>query len=163
MLLFLLACTASNPNPDYGVGTGQVGEPINAFSLPDQDGETVDYSPFLGSPLVIDIAAVWCGPCQKSAESAEDLSVDLATDGVGFLTILVQDVASRPPKVSDARAWADEYDLTFPVLADVLQENNAQWGISAWPTLIFVDADGVVFDRNNGAMADKAILDVATR
>jgi len=142
---------------DYkSLGSGQEGERMNPFALMDQRGDELDYRQLLGYVTVLDVGAVWCIPCQESASTAQSLQADIG-ERAWVVQILVQDASSGPPGPEDAQAWAEEFDLELPVLADSLQENLVQWAIFAWPTVFVVAPDGEILTRSDGALTDEEI------
>ncbi len=148
---------------DYtGTGGGAIGDHVAAFALVDQHGDPVDYRQFLGQVQVIDIAGVWCLPCQEAAETSQEVFDTLqSTSGAWLLTVLVQNVAGGPPGADDAGEWADTFSLDYPVLADELQAQQGDWALSEWPTYLFVAPDGEIVDRSDGGLPDAEILDRA--
>ncbi len=172
LLPMLAACTQSveteGPYPailpeyeDYrSSGTGQQGERMNPFSLPDQNGDGLDYRQLLGYVTVVDVGAIWCAPCQESAATAQALQ-DALGDQAWVLQILVQDASSGPPGSDDGAQWADQFGLDLPVLADTLQENMALWQITAWPTVFVIAPDGEILVRSDGALPDDEVLIIA--
>jgi thiol-disulfide isomerase/thioredoxin len=145
---------------DYtGTGGGDVGDHVAPFLLVDQEGRSVDTRQFLGSVHVIDVAGVWCEPCQESAATSEVLSSELAgLRGSWLVTVLVQDLRGGPPGDDDAASWADTFELSYPVLADELQETLDDWEVHEWPTLLFVAPDGEIVDRADGRVPDDEVL-----
>jgi thiol-disulfide isomerase/thioredoxin len=142
-----------------GDGSGQVGDHIDAFLLPDQFGDAVDYRQFLGFVTVIELGATWCSPCQEAARTQQDFAVSLASAGPTWvISMLLQDINAGPPDTGDTAQWALEFDLDLPVLADELQTHQNAWGITAWPTSLVVAPDGTVLSRHEGA-TDETVLE----
>ena len=146
---------------DYQGAGATVGEPLGGFVLADQHGDATDFRQFLGAVTVIEIGATWCAPCQDFAAEQQVLHEALQTDGpVWVLTVLVQEASGGPPTVDDAMDWAQAFDLTVPVLADELQEQQDSWAVTAWPTTLVVAPDGTVLNRHEtptdpGTLADE--------
>jgi len=138
-------------------GTGQVGERMNPFVLPDQHGDLVDFRQFLGAPVVIDVGALWCEPCKEAAQTSPSLFADLQAQDGWLITVLAQNVGGGVPSVGDCADWADTYGLDYPVLADEIQEWTDRWKIRAWPTWFVVAADGEIVERLEGPQ-DEATL-----
>jgi cytochrome c biogenesis protein CcmG/thiol:disulfide interchange protein DsbE len=97
---------------------------------------------YAGRPLVVNVFGSWCPPCNMEAP---DLGA-FAKQNPGAQVV---GVASEDTE-KDAVAFMDKYGLTYPLVLDdgsLVQ----QFGISAYPTTIFFDAQGKEVDRLVGA------------
>jgi len=103
------------------------------------DFKVADYA---GKPLVVNMFGSWCPPCNMEAP-------DLATfakqnPGAQVVGIACEDTEK------DAVAFMEKYGLTYPMVLDdgtLVQE----FGITAYPTTIFFNAQGKEVDRLVGA------------
>lgn len=110
----------------YGLSTqveprSAEGKPAPEFELPLLDGSgTLSSEDLKGAPVVINFFASWCFPCREEAPTLERLSQEYADDGVRFLGVNVQ--GGLPPTLLDsekgAREFVEEFDITYPVVAD---------------------------------------------
>ena len=97
------------------------GKAAPEFELPLLDGSgTLSSDELKGSPVVINFFASWCFPCREEAPDLERLSREYADEGVRFIGVNVQ--GGLPPTLLDseqgAREFVDEFDITYPVVAD---------------------------------------------
>jgi thiol-disulfide isomerase/thioredoxin len=95
-----------------------VGQVIPDFRLVDQYGDTVSMWQFHGQVVVVDVSTMWCGPCRELARHAEPLYQEYVDAGLIYVTVLPENVHGGEPTVDDLGLWADQYDLTSPVVAD---------------------------------------------
>lgn len=110
--------------PTLTVGEGlfayevyQNGDVMENFTMMDQHGEMVDLYSFCGQHVMIALGAMWCGPCQAAASSAQDHQDELVDSGFQLIEMLNQDVAGARPDQTDLQTWANNYDMaTIPVL-----------------------------------------------
>ena len=103
------------------------------------DFSVADYA---GKPLVVNVFGSWCPPCNMEAP-------DLGTFAKQNPGAQVVGVASEDTE-KDATAFMKKYGLTYPLVLDdgsLVQ----QFGVSAYPTTIFYDAQGKEVDRLVGA------------
>lgn len=103
------------------------------------DFAVADYA---GKPLVVNLFGSWCPPCNAEAP-------DLATFAAQNPGAQVVGVACEDTE-EDATAFMQKYGLTYPLVVDdgsLVQE----FGIPAYPTTIFFDAQGQEVDRLVGA------------
>ena len=119
-------------NGSWTTGT-YVGAQIPRWNAVDQWGQTVDlYDLAMGGvPIVIDIAATWCGPCNSMADWLDGANNGFMPDDyepvreavwdgdVRWVTTLFQDGQGNPADWRDAEDWYDNYPTeNVPVLAD---------------------------------------------
>ncbi len=120
-----------NPSWTYGASVGQQ---FPRWIVQDQFGDTVDFYDLAGAgvPIVVDVSAVWCGPCHQLAEW-----LDGANNGWGtasarqavwngdaiWVTAVFQDEFGGPADGGDVADWYSDYP-TQGVL--VLPDGSAQ-------------------------------------
>lgn len=163
------------PNPSWDVADGQLFPNVR---MVDQCGEPVDLWDFRGYYLVIDSSAPDCGPCQSMAAGAEAFKAEMAADciPVEMITWLNASLSAinQPAELDVQQAWAEEFGLTSPVLADrgagyalFPEYLGIEEGMS-YPAVILVDPDGNTFYGATGFgdwsdFADVIRADWATR
>ncbi len=104
----------------------EVGAAAPAFSLPDQDGNTVSLADFAGKWVVLYFYPKDDTPgCTKEACSFRDRHAELQAKGAVVLGVSGDSSASH-------RKFADKYSLPFPLLADTEHEVARAYG--AWGT-----------------------------
>ena len=122
-------------------------EPVSApdFTVLDWDGNEVKFSDFVGKPIVLNFWAHWCGPCQMEMPEFNAAYERLGGE-VTFL--MVHEGAA----VDDGKEKVTEGGYTFPVVFDVDGSAGSIYGITAYPTSFFIDADGNLQAYYMGAM-----------
>ena len=90
-----------------------------------------------GTPLLVNLWASWCGPCE---EEAPDLAEAASRYGnrVQFLGVDVQD--SR----SDAEGFIRDHRWSYPSVFDVPGAIMADLGVTGPPATLFYAADGTL-------------------
>jgi hypothetical protein len=141
---------------DPGWGQVAIGQPAKHVAARNHLGEEVNSCDWLGTPMVWDIAAVWCGPCNDvSAYLASGAGQDpfggigpalrtMIENGNGvWLTFLVQDSNGGDATVMHAAQWDAMYhhdaipvlnELDTPMLPNYLT-------VDCWPTAWVIDPD----------------------
>lgn len=112
-------------------------EPVAApdFTVLDWDGNEVNFSDYVGKPIVLNFWAHWCGPCQMEMPEFNAVYEELGGE-VTFLMVHVgADMESGKEKVTEG-------GYTFPVVFDAESAAAAIYGVSAFPTSFFIDKDG---------------------
>jgi len=151
--------------PSVEDGVVEIGEMMARFQMMDQYGDIFDFYDMAGwgVPVVLDISAEWCPPCQALASMLNGEDKDgwgqwypnlkgLVDNGdIIWVTVLGQDDYGNPPDLETLERWEEDYphDL-IPVLAD---EDGAFWEkylIMGWPTVYFLDSDMVIQGMPDG-------------
>jgi thiol-disulfide isomerase/thioredoxin len=136
--------------PDDLEGTGRdVGEIAFDFMLSDQFGYDVQLYQFYGHPIVLDLVAMWCGPCEDQAAGGQALWDEFGDQGLIYAALLEDNAGYEEPSLADAEDWVSTYELTHPVLVDTTQSQIGYLIDSAWPTYILIDAEMNIVDASN--------------
>jgi peroxiredoxin len=107
------------------------------FELPGVDGRPHRLDAYRGRYLLVSFWAVWCAPCMKEMPSMERAYNELKGDRFELLAVHVG------PSLEDAKKFADEHHLTFPVLVDESM-NLGVWQVLGVPTTYLVDPQGQI-------------------
>ena len=154
--------------PSWQVGASQ-GDQVPRWTAVDQFGDTVDLYDFAmqGVPIVFDVAAVWCGPCNQMADwldgadngfisSEGDPIREGVWDGrIRWITVLFQDGGGGPANGSDAAEWYGSYPTeSVPVLADPSSQLTSLVNPPGIPSLSLVDEDMtfLIVDDSNAVL-----------
>ncbi|MGE3618924.1 MAG: TlpA family protein disulfide reductase [Acidimicrobiia bacterium] len=139
--------TALTPLPDAGAdpAEGQVAPTLTGRS---PDGDRVGLGG-QGEPTLVAFLAHWCPHCQAELPVLVDLADDGAFEGIRTVAVLTgtnPDAPNFPPA-----SWLDREGWD----GDVLLDNDAQaaaraYGLTSYPLLVALDADGNVVGRMSG-------------
>jgi cytochrome c biogenesis protein CcmG/thiol:disulfide interchange protein DsbE len=133
------------------------GRPARPGSLPDitlpclGGGRSVDLAGLRG-PLVLNLWAQTCGPCREEAPVFQTF----AQTAGGRVRVLGVDFYDPRPTL--AIAFAREFHLTYPQLADPEAATKAALHVAGLPITYFVDRSGQVAYTNAGAITSESQL-----
>lgn len=137
---------AANPG---SAGEVVVGQPAPDFTLKTLAGEQVSLSQFRGRPVLINFWASWCPPCRLEMP---DLVRAYETHKKDDFVILAIDLTFQD-SIEGAQRFADEFNMTFPVLLDETGEVTTDlYQLRGLPMSVFVDREGLVNRVYLGAM-----------
>lgn len=125
--------------------------PAPDFTVYDKEGNAHALSDCLGTPVVLNFWASWCGPCTGEMPEIQSFYESYG-DQIQFLIVNLTD-GSRET-VDTASAFIAEQGYTFPVYYDTEMEGAIAYGVNAIPVTYFIRADGTLAAWTQGAMTD---------
>ena len=123
-------------------GTGEIGVNISDMLL-DQEilgiyGETIQFSDYRGSVLVIDFMAPWCPPCKDQIPILREIE---AVSGVEVVTINVDYTYN----MTSLDEFGENEDITWFFGHSPM--TSQEFEVSAIPTILVVDQNGLIVHR----------------
>lgn len=118
------------------------------FAYVDLDGNEVRLSDLRGKVVLVNLWATWCPPCKEEMPSMQNLYNELEGEPFEILAVSVDarlgefDWAGRPG--GDVGEFADEMDLTFPILRNPSGDIQAAYQTTGLPESFLVGPDGVI-------------------
>jgi cytochrome c biogenesis protein CcmG, thiol:disulfide interchange protein DsbE len=135
------------------VASPLIGRPAPEWTLTTLDGSTLRSSDLAGTPYVVNFWASWCGPCEDEHPVLTGARAAHADD-LALVGVLYQD------DPDDARAFLDEHgDTGYEHVIDEGGRLAIEFGVTGPPETYFVDADGVVRDKQFGPL-DERLMDL---
>lgn len=123
-------------------------ENLGTFSMQDINGETYTQDMFAGYELtMVNVFTTWCTPCINEIPYLDELSKDMAGQGVQVVGIALDTIGQSggadQEAVEKAKLLAKKTEADYPFLIpDEGYLNGRLTGINAVPETFFVDREG---------------------
>jgi thiol-disulfide isomerase/thioredoxin len=143
---FFLAGLAAIANMAYATTPGEVevGGTLREATMQGLTGPARKLSEFRGKPLIINVWASWCGPCQAEMGSLERLASSKMGKRFTVIGISTDDYPER------AQAFLKRYKTSFSHFIDHQLVLENMLGADHLPLTLLVDAQGRVLAKHVG-------------
>jgi cytochrome oxidase Cu insertion factor (SCO1/SenC/PrrC family) len=137
--------TITGPELPIAAGSGRA----SAFSLTTTAGSTVSLGSLGGHPLVINFWASYCPPCRAEMPMLQRV----IRGQTPAQLVLVDEGDSRTAAVK----FLEAVGITQDALLDTDLSVGRQYGAIAYPTTVFVNADGTIAGRQIGQLDERVL------
>lgn len=148
-LVSLIQALPERQRPEPGVtatyGAG-IGDAAPDFEVELLDGETFRLADQLGKTVLIDFWATWCPPCVESLPYLQTMYEELGGDDLVFIGISID----APGAKEQIKRMVDRFNLTYNIGHNDDSLIAIAYGARSIPTLIVVDAEGVIRHQKAG-------------
>jgi thiol-disulfide isomerase/thioredoxin len=144
--------------------TSTAGDAAEGLAAPVVEGVSPEGDPVTiggaGEPTLVAFLAHWCPHCQRELPILVDLQSAGDLDGIRTVAVLTGTDPNRPnfPPVAwlEREGWAGDV-----LLDDDAQTAGVTYGLSSYPFLVLLDADGNVVARTAGEVPAADIVALA--
>ncbi len=123
-----------------------VGKPAPAFTLTRFDGGTVSLEELRGKVVFLNFWASWCPPCRAEARMLEAAWQAYRDRDVVFVGANIQD---QEPA---ARAFLEEFGITYPNGVDRGSRTAIDYGVWGLPETFIIDRTGRITYKHVGGI-----------
>ena len=120
--------------------------------LRDLDGNPVRLADLRGKLVWLNFWATWCPPCQAETPVLREMDERYRDQGLAIVAVAVQETT-----VDDVRAYAERYELDYPIAFDASADIFDLYRVFALPTQFFIGPDGRILEVVNGPLTREAI------
>ena len=138
-------------------GTGGSSPDFRVVAYQGQDilgGEEVDFSQVFrhGKPVVLNFWAGQCPPCRAEMPGFQRVYDDLGDE----FTMVGVDIGPFMGLGShdDARRFLKDFDIRYPTAYALRRDPVIDYNVLGMPTTVFLTADGQIFYRRTGFLAE---------
>ena len=133
-------------SPGVDTEKPEVGFKAPAFTVRNLKGHRVQLVDYKGKVVILNLWATWCGPCRVEMPGMENLYRRYRSEGLEILAVSLDKGSS-----DKVQAFADEYQLSFPVLLDKDGQVERRYNSITIPTTYVIDKKGMVVAEVDGA------------
>jgi len=136
------------------VASPLIGKPAPDWTLTTLDGEALSSADLAGRPYVLNFWASWCIPACVDEHPVLASAHEGHGDELLIVGVLYQDAPA------DAETFLARYgDAGYPHVIDDGGRLAIEYGVTGPPETFFVDADGIVRDKQFGPLTDELMAD----
>ena len=117
------------------------------------DGETIRMSNLEGQPVVMNFWFPSCPPCVAEMPDLERVYQKHKADGVEFIGVQLVGLDT----VADGKDFIREMGITYPVGADEDGGIVQAYGITGFPTTVFIDGNQSIVRKWSGVLTEEKL------
>jgi len=117
--------------------------PAPAYGAPTLSGDTVTLASLRGSPVLLNVWATWCHPCQDEMPDLQRLQDEFASRGLRVVGVSIDQARAS----DDVRRFMEDYGIGFLVLHDASSTISHTFRTAGVPETFLIDANGVLRRR----------------
>ncbi len=153
--------TSTTPESNGSIGELTYNGPLLGKSAPDFTLQTltktgiqqtpVHLAAYKGKPVVLNIWASWCGPCQSEASRMQSTWLHVQSQGVVFLGVNGED------REDTARDFLSKYAITYANASDPKGKVAIDYGLTYMPQTVFINRDGKIVQVVPGEISQQTL------
>jgi len=120
------------------------------FELSTLSGESLRLQELHGKAVLINFWATWCGPCREEMPLLQKYA-DRHSDQLIVLAVNAQESEGV------VQSFVNELGLSFPVLLDSRGVVEDLYRVRAFPTSVFIDAEGTIRSQHIGVLNESQL------
>ena len=134
-----------------GCGEGVPAPVVVGGPAPEYEAKTIDGAPaslaaLRGKPVLLNVWATWCGPCEKEMPDLQRLHERAGPRGLVIVGVSID----QPGDADAARDFARERGVTFPLWHDPDDRVSSTFRLLGVPTTFLIAPDGTLLWRHTG-------------
>ena len=126
-----------------GAATVEVGRAAPAYAAPDLAGDTVTLASLRGAPVLLNVWATWCHPCQEEMPDLQAVHEEYAPRGLRVIGVSID----QQRAAGDIHAFLRDHGIHFTILHDATSTVSHTFRTAGVPETFLIDAAGVLRAR----------------
>ena len=134
-------------------GTGaapQVGERVPEYAAKTLEGEPVSLSTLRGHPVLVNVWATWCKPCEEEMPDLQRIYAANAPKGLRMVGVSIDERGQE----AAVRDFAREYGVTYDLWHDPGQAALSTFGAMGVPNTYLIGRDGTLLWKKLGPVKE---------
>lgn len=148
LIAAVIFAVVTNFNKDKELFT--IGDEAPNFSLTQindsNELENIKLSDLRGKGVMLNFWATYCKPCEAEIPYMQSLYEDYGDKGIEIVAVSLD---LNEKVIHD---FIGKHEITFPVVHDKTSEVMDLYKIGPIPSTLFIDADGIIVDKVDGAL-----------
>jgi peroxiredoxin len=133
----------------------KVGNVVQDTEFNQIDGSKTRLSDYRGQAVMINFWATWCPPCKIEMPYMENITNKYKDFGCVVLTV---NMTSTETSVNAVIQYVQKEGYSFPIIMDGEGDISNQFQILVSPTSYFIDKNGVIRKKIQGATTEETML-----
>ncbi len=125
------------------------------FSLQSISGDTYKLSALHGKPVLVNVWASWCTPCQTEMPAIQRMF-----DRYGSKIAILAVNSTTQDSIANVTDFITKNHFTFPVLLDKDGSVTKSYQVQALPTTFFINANGIIQEAIIGGPMSETLLEI---
>ncbi|WP_078549094.1 redoxin domain-containing protein [Litchfieldia alkalitelluris] len=143
----------SNTIVEIGV---EQGNQAPDFQLDDLDGKSQKLSDLRGKKIILNFWATWCPPCKAEMPHMQSFYDEMGES----VEILAVNLFHSERKEGAVKEFAEDYNITFPILLDQTGEVGDEYKAYTIPTSYIIDSNGIIAKKIIGPMDKEMMMEM---
>ncbi len=143
-----------------------IGLEICNFPVFDANGEIKNFHDLKGKPVILDLSAMWCEPCQAAGVNTQAFQEQYPD--ITYITILIEDPNGYPPDAADISLWNGTFGITLSptwgsnrgLITNNPVDLKEKLYLSSWPTFYYFDRD-LVMQGYQAGYSEESLVQIA--
>ncbi len=128
----------------------QLSKPVSELKMKDTTGKEIVLSKLKGRPVILDFWATWCPPCKQMIPQIVTLRKQYKDSELAIIGISNEPIEKLKP-------FIEKSGINYQVVSYSDELPAPYDDVTALPTMIFIDAEGVIRDIKIGAHGPEEI------
>jgi peroxiredoxin len=123
------------------------------FELQTIEGKTVKLSDYRGKNVILNFWAYWCPPCKEEIPTLQKFYNEREEN---FVLLTVSPI-ERDSDLEKIKSFAQQHNMTFPILIDSKGTVSNQYRILTIPTTFFINPNGDIVHKYIGPLSNEQL------